>query len=103
MKFIPNRSYCKIVINCSLIEDCAKDGGKEFLPRCIAFELQIFNNTIGIPLKNAVHLGKKVLAAIFSAILYSTTWVFFLGIFILHYMENESVAFISIQTKGFRE
>ena len=24
------------------IEDCAKDGGEEFLPRCTAFEVQIF-------------------------------------------------------------
>ena len=43
---------------------------RNFLPRCIAFELQIFNDSIGIRLKNAVHLGKKFLAAIFSAILY---------------------------------
>ena len=52
------------------IEDCAKDGSDEFLPRCIAFELQIFTDSIGIRLKNAVHLGKKILAAIFSAIVY---------------------------------
>ena len=38
-----------------------------FLPRCIAFELQIFNDSIGIRLKNAVHLGKKFLTTIFSA------------------------------------
>ena len=43
---------------------------RNFLPRCTAFELQIFNETIGIRLKNAVHLGKKFLAAIFSAIVY---------------------------------
>ena len=52
------------------IEDCAKDGGKEFFPRYTAFELQIFNDSIGIRLKNALHLGKKFLAAIFSTILY---------------------------------
>ena len=45
---------------------------RSFLPRCIAFELQIFNDSIGIRLKNAVHLGKKFLAAILSAILYCT-------------------------------
>ena len=44
---------------------------RKFLPRCTAFELQIFNDSIGIRLKNAVHLGKKFLAAIFSAIVYS--------------------------------
>ena len=33
--------------------------------------LTILNDSIGIRLKNAVHLGKKFLAAIFSAILYS--------------------------------
>ena len=34
----------------TLIEDCAKDGGEEFLPRCIAFELQIFDDSIAIRL-----------------------------------------------------
>ena len=47
-----------------------KMAARNFLPRCIAFELQIFTDSIGIQLKSAVHLGKKVLAAIFSAILY---------------------------------
>ena len=42
-----------------LIKDCAEDGGEEFLPRCTAFELQIFNDSIGIQLKNALHLGKN--------------------------------------------
>ena len=44
---------------------------RNFLPRCTAFELQTFNDSIGIRLKNAVHLGKKFLAVIFSAIVYS--------------------------------
>ena len=52
------------------IDDYAKDGGEELLPRCNVFLLQILNNSIGIRLKNAVHLGKKLLAAIFSVILY---------------------------------
>ena len=30
------------------IDDYAKVGGKELLPRCIAFELRIFNDSIGI-------------------------------------------------------
>ena len=34
------------------------------------FELRIFNDSIGIRLKNAVHLGKKFLAAIFTVIVY---------------------------------
>ena len=54
---------------CWTIDDCAKDGGKEFfLPRCIAFYLRILNDSIGIQLKNEVHLGKKFLAAIFGTI-----------------------------------
>ena len=32
---------------------------RNFLPRFIAFELQILNDSIGIRLKNAVHLGKN--------------------------------------------
>ena len=50
------------------IDDYAKDGGDELLPRCIAFELRILNDSAGIRLKNAVHHGKnkKFLAAIFS-------------------------------------
>ena len=58
------------------IEDCAKDGGEGFLPRCIAFELPIFNDSTGIRLKNVVHRGKKFLAAIFRAIVYCTTMNF---------------------------
>ena len=46
---------------CVLIEDCAKDGGEEFLPRYVAFELQIVTDSIGIRLKNTVHLGKNSL------------------------------------------
>ena len=48
-----------------------KMAARIFLPRCIAFELQIFNDSIVVRLKNAVHLGKKFLAAIFSAIIFS--------------------------------
>ena len=43
---------------------------RNFLRRCIAFELQIFDASKGIRSKNAVHLGKKFLAAIFNAIVY---------------------------------
>ena len=53
-----------------LIDDYAKDGGEELLPRCTAFYLQIFTNSIGTRLRNVVHLGKKFLAAIFNAIVY---------------------------------
>ena len=43
-----------------------------FLPRCIAFELGIVYASIGIGtrLQNAIHLGKKFLAAIFSVIMH---------------------------------
>eukprot|EP00112_Aurelia_sp_Birch-Aquarium-sp1_P006260 Seg1693.16 transcript_id=Seg1693.16/GoldUCD/mRNA.D3Y31 product="P2Y purinoceptor 6" protein_id=Seg1693.16/GoldUCD/D3Y31 len=33
-------------------------------PRCIAFQLRIFHDSIGIRLKNAMHLGKKFFPAI---------------------------------------
>ena len=45
--------------------------GRNFFPRCVAFELQIYFDSIGIRLKSAMHLGKKFLAAIFSVIVYS--------------------------------
>ena len=41
---------------------------KNFLPRW--FKLQIFDDLIGIILKNTRHLGKKFLASISSAIVY---------------------------------
>ena len=43
------------------MEDCAKDSREEFLPRCIALELQIFTDSIGTLLKNALHLSKNSL------------------------------------------
>ena len=52
----------------NVIDDCIKDGGKEFLPTCIAF----FNRH---PIEslcnlNAAHLGEEFLAAIVCAIVY---------------------------------
>ena len=41
---------------------------RNFLLRCIAFELRILNDSIEVRLKNAVYLGKKLPAAIFSVI-----------------------------------
>ena len=35
------------------------------LPRCIVFESRIVNDSIGIQLKSALHVGKKFLATIF--------------------------------------
>ena len=52
------------------IDDCTKDGGEEFLPRCTAFELRTFGDFIRIRLKNTMHLGKRFLATIFSTIVY---------------------------------
>ena len=43
---------------------------RNFLPRCIGLELRIFKYSIGIRLKNAMHLGKEFFAAIFSAVVY---------------------------------
>ena len=52
------------------IDDCAKDGGEEFLPSFTAFFNQIPIELLKICNSNVVHLGKKFLSAIFSAILY---------------------------------
>ena len=43
---------------------------RNLLSICIAFEVQMFNDSIGIRLKSALDLGKKYLVAIFSAIVY---------------------------------
>ena len=43
---------------------------RNFLPRCTAFFNQIPIESLKICNSNAMHLGKKFLAAIFSAILY---------------------------------
>ena len=42
-----------------LIDDCAKDGGKEFFTKihCVLI-MTLFNDSIGIRLKKAMHLGK---------------------------------------------
>ena len=55
--------------HCVLIHDYAKDGGEELFTRCIAFSMRIFDDSIGIQLQNAMHLGKKYLGAIFSVII----------------------------------
>ena len=60
-----------VIIIVSIIDNYAKDGGEELLPRCIAFELRMLNDCMGIRLENAVDLGRKFLAAIFSVIVYS--------------------------------
>ena len=43
----------------------------KFLPRCTAFFNQIPIESLKICNSNAIHLGKKFLTAIFSAIFYS--------------------------------
>ena len=53
------------------IDDYAKDGGEELLPRCTAFFNRIPTESLWIRNSNAMHLGKKFLAAIFSVIVYS--------------------------------
>ena len=62
--------FCMVYYHSS-IDDCAKDGGEELLPRCVAFDLWIFNDSIGIRSKSATRLGKKFLTDIFSVIIYS--------------------------------
>ena len=49
-----------------------KMAAKNFLPRCIAFYNRIPIDSLAIPNSNAMHLGKKFLAAIFSVIVYSS-------------------------------
>ena len=56
------------------IDNCMEDGGKEFLPRCTALYLRMIDDSVGILLKNAMHLGKKFLAAIFSSIVYGNSF-----------------------------
>ena len=72
---IPERNYGrdwhrsskhKVGFKTSRINDYTKDGGEKPLPRCIASELRIVNDSIGIQLKNAMHLGKKFLIAMFT-------------------------------------
>ena len=52
------------------IDDYAKDGGEEFLPRCIAFYNRIPIDSLTILLQTQFDLGNALLAAIFSAIVY---------------------------------
>ena len=47
-----------------------KMAARNFLPRCIAFYNRIPIDSLTIPNSNAMHLGKKFLAAIFSVIVY---------------------------------
>ena len=49
---------------------CAKDGCEEFLTKMQCVRIANLQRYIGIRLKNALHLGKKFLAAIYSAIVY---------------------------------
>ena len=51
--------------------DHLTDACEEHLSRCIAFSSWIFNDSIGIRVKNAMHLGKKLLAAVFHVIVWS--------------------------------
>ena len=77
-----------MVSNGSLMDNYTKDSGRNFVPRCIAFQqtitlkmaamnllsrcsafqLRIINAFMGIRLKNTMHFGKKFLAPIFSVI-----------------------------------
>ena len=52
------------------IDDYAKDGGEELFTKMHCVLIANPNDSIGIRLENAVHLGKEFLAAIFSVIVY---------------------------------
>ena len=47
-----------------------KIAARNFYRDALRSNLQIFSDSIGIRLKNALHLGKKFLVTIFSAIVY---------------------------------
>ena len=52
------------------IDDCAKDGGEEFFTDYTAFFNRIPIESLKICNSNAMHLGKKFLAASFGAFPY---------------------------------
>ena len=52
------------------IDDYAKDGGEELFTKMHCVRIRNRYESIGIRLQNAMHLGKKFLAAIFSVIVY---------------------------------
>ena len=62
------------------IEDCAKDGGEEFFTEMHCVFNRIPIESLKICTSNAMHLGKKFLTAIFSAVLYYDSWAFTLKI-----------------------
>ena len=76
------------------IEDCAKDGGEEFFTEMHCVRIINLKDSIGIRLKNAIHLGKKFLAAIFSAIVYYNNYCHYLTKSVLVCVAN-----ISTQTQ----
>ena len=66
---------------------------RNFLPRCTAFFNRIPMESLKICYSNAVHLGKKFLAAIFSAILYcQITYSLFLDLLFNNVAYSWSVA-----------
>ena len=68
-----NRNFqicLQIPLDNDAMDDCAKDGIVEVLPEYNAFELGLLNESMGIRLWNAMQLGKKFLAAVFSTIMY---------------------------------
>ena len=52
------------------IEYCAEDGCEEFFTEMHRVRITNLNDSIGIRLKSAVHLGKKFLTSISSLIVY---------------------------------
>ena len=52
------------------IDDYAKDGGEELFTKMHRVLIPNLDDSIGIQLKNAMHLGDKFNAAIFSVIVY---------------------------------
>ena len=59
-----------VVFMSNSIDDYAKDGGEELLPRCNAFFNRIPIESLKIRNSNTMHHGKKFLAVIFSVIVY---------------------------------
>ena len=73
---------------------------RNFLPRSIAFKFQIFNDPIGIQLKNTIYLGKKFPAAFLSVITYSDV---ILHSFIIYGVPNHKITYNELIFLGCNE
>ena len=47
----------KMIFLGALTDDCTKDGGDKLFTKMHCCRIRVFNDSLGIRLKNAVHLG----------------------------------------------